>query len=70
MQHVQISTYVQTVLARPDPWENVSLFNVNIKALYALPIVVFGFNCHANVVSVFYELEHYPSRLISTLPAR
>eukprot|EP00878_Enallax_costatus_P011109 GHUV01011602.1.p1 GENE.GHUV01011602.1~~GHUV01011602.1.p1 ORF type:complete len:461 (+),score=81.03 GHUV01011602.1:314-1696(+) len=59
----------QTVLSRPDPWENVSLFNVNIKALYALPIVVFGFNCHANVVSVFYELEHYPSRLISTLPA-
>jgi hypothetical protein len=32
--------------------------------------VVFGFNCHANVVSVFYELEHYPDRIISRLPAR
>lgn len=34
------------------------------------PAVVFGFNCHANVVSVFYELEHYPDRIISRLPAR
>jgi hypothetical protein len=32
--------------------------------------VVFGFNCHANVVSVFYELEHYPDKIISRLPAR
>jgi hypothetical protein len=30
---------------------------------------VFGFNCHANVVAVFYELEHYPARIIGRLPA-
>ena len=29
-------------------------------ALFAVPIVVFGFNCHANVVSVFTELERHP----------
>lgn len=27
----------------------VDLFQFNLKALYAIPIVVFGFNCHANV---------------------
>lgn len=61
---------MQITLSRAEPWENVSLFHVDIKALYALPIVVFGFNCHANVVTVTYELEHYPSRLVSALPAR
>uniref|UniRef100_A0A383V4T9 Amino acid transporter transmembrane domain-containing protein n=1 Tax=Tetradesmus obliquus TaxID=3088 RepID=A0A383V4T9_TETOB len=59
----------QAVSARPDPWAGVTLFNTDIQALYSISIVVFGFNCHANVVSVFYELEHYPHRLISQLPA-
>eukprot|EP00775_Hariotina_reticulata_P008954 gene8954-9130_t len=59
----------QTVINRPDRWGNIQLFHFDIQALYAVSIVVFGFNCHANVVGVFYELEHYPHRLINTLPA-
>ena len=59
----------QTVFNRPDRWANIQLFHFDIQALYAISIVVFGFNCHANVVGVFYELEHYPHRLIHTLPA-
>lgn len=61
---------VQAVASRPDHFDGISLFNFDVKALYSISIVVFGFNCHANVVSVFYELEHYPSRLISRLPAK
>lgn len=26
---------------------------LRVQALFAIPIIVFGFNCHANVVSVF-----------------
>ncbi|KAF6257139.1 transmembrane amino acid transporter protein-domain-containing protein [Scenedesmus sp. NREL 46B-D3] len=59
----------QAITAKPDPWAGVTLLNTDIQALYAISIVVFGFNCHANVVSVFYELEHYPHRLITQLPA-
>jgi hypothetical protein len=43
---------LQAVSARPDPWAGVTLFNTDIQALYSISIVVFGFNCHANVVSV------------------
>lgn len=124
---------LQAITAKPDPWAGVTLLNTDIQALYAISIVVFGFNCHANVVSVrgrvyrkilllhrlllqhhrllnlsrpvmhsdvfaaiawaeqnscqlsglfslaavspvfllqvFYELEHYPHRLITQLPA-
>jgi sodium-coupled neutral amino acid transporter 7/8 len=49
---------------------DVRLFHFDLTALYSLSIVVFGFNCHANLVGVFYELEHYPHRLVSRLPAR
>ena len=31
----------------------VKLFNWSFEALFAIPIVVFGFNCHANVVTIF-----------------
>jgi len=27
----------------------VELFHFDLNALYAIPIIVFGFNCHANV---------------------
>eukprot|EP00878_Enallax_costatus_P031957 GHUV01035035.1.p1 GENE.GHUV01035035.1~~GHUV01035035.1.p1 ORF type:complete len:465 (+),score=99.11 GHUV01035035.1:975-2369(+) len=60
---------IQAVKSRPDPWSEITLFNVDVNALYAISIVVFGFNCHANVVSVFYELEHYPHPLLPGLPA-
>jgi hypothetical protein len=43
---------LQAVSARPDPWAGMKLFNTDIQALYSISIVVFGFNCHANVVSV------------------
>jgi amino acid permease len=61
---------LQAVAARDEHWADIKLFHFDIQALYAISIVVFGFNCHANVVSVFYELEHYPDRIISRLPAR
>ena len=32
-------------------WEGVELIKFDFGALFALPIVVFGFNCHANSVS-------------------
>lgn len=42
------------VHARPVEfrYEHVALFHWDIRALFAIPIVVFGFNCHANVVTV------------------
>eukprot|EP00879_Flechtneria_rotunda_P015774 GHRR01016496.1.p1 GENE.GHRR01016496.1~~GHRR01016496.1.p1 ORF type:complete len:334 (+),score=80.43 GHRR01016496.1:326-1327(+) len=61
---------VQAVASQPGPLSDVHLFNFKFKALYAISIVVFGFNCHSNVVTVFYELEHYPHRLITRLPSR
>jgi amino acid permease len=36
---------------RKSPWEGVELIKFDFGALFALPIVVFGFNCHANSVS-------------------
>jgi hypothetical protein len=60
---------VKAVAARPDHWAGVALWHTDVRSLYAISIVVFGFNCHANVVSVFAELADYPHRLISRLPA-
>ena len=33
-------------------WDDAQLINFNLQALSAVPIVVFGFNCHANVVTI------------------
>ncbi len=33
--------------------QDVALFRWEFDALFAIPIVVFGFNCHANVVTIF-----------------
>ena len=42
-------------------WDGVTRgLRADYGALFAVPIVVFGFNCHANVVSVFTELERHP----------
>lgn len=60
----------QAASTRPSFWDGVTLFNLDMGALYSVSIVVFGFNCHANVVGVFWELEHYPNKLIPQLPAR
>ncbi len=43
--------YMQMVDRWPDPLQGVDLVRWDMSALYALPIVVFGFNCHANVSS-------------------
>ncbi len=42
---------LQAVKLREDPWEGVDLIRFDYGALFAVPIVVFGFNCHANAVS-------------------
>ena len=45
--------HVQIVHHKPDPWDEVHLVVWKFDALFAIPIIVFGFNCHANVVSIF-----------------
>lgn len=49
---------VSVVKARPEPFEGINLSFTNLQSyLFAIPIVVFGFNCHANVVVVMHEME-------------
>ena len=43
----------QIFRAKEEPWAEVRLFIFDFHALFAIPIIVFGFNCHANVVTVF-----------------
>lgn len=38
---------------RSHPFEAIALFHWDVGALFAIPIIVFGFNCHANVVTIF-----------------
>ena len=33
-------------------WDDAAMFKFDLQALSAIPIVVFGFNCHANVVTI------------------
>lgn len=47
----------QVALEREHLLEGVSLFRFDRLTLHAIPIVVFGFNCHSTVVSVYSELE-------------
>ena len=41
------------IAAERRDFSDVKLFNWSFDALFAIPIVVFGFNCHANVVTIF-----------------
>ena len=41
------------IAAERGDFSDVKLFNWSFDALFAIPIVVFGFNCHANVVTIF-----------------
>ena len=41
------------IAAERGDFGDVKLFNWSFDALFAIPIVVFGFNCHANVVTIF-----------------
>lgn len=45
---------MQIVAARPRGhyFDDVALVHANFHALFAIPIVVFGFNCHTNVVTI------------------
>jgi hypothetical protein len=51
----------EIVVERGD-FSDVQLFVWRFDALFAIPIVVFGFNCHANVVTIFtcagYQAPH------------
>lgn len=38
---------------REAPFGEILLFRWDFGALFAIPIIVFGFNCHANVVTIF-----------------
>lgn len=58
----------EIVADRQPHFAGVKLFELNYGMLFAIPIVVFGFNCHPNVVSIFSELQEYPHRIISALP--
>ncbi|EIE22920.1 hypothetical protein COCSUDRAFT_47742 [Coccomyxa subellipsoidea C-169] len=58
----------EIVMERED-LSDVKLFRWTFDALFAVPIVVFGFNCHANVVTIFTELDKKPALLIGALPA-
>ena len=43
----------QITAQRGAPFEDIALFRWDFGALFAIPIIVFGFNCHANVVTIF-----------------
>ena len=47
-----VARSAQMVTERGD-WADIALFHWDYQALFAIPIVVFGFNCHANVVTIF-----------------
>lgn len=39
----------QVFADRSDPWEGVVLFNCKPAFLNAIPLMVFGYQCHTNV---------------------
>lgn len=48
---------LQIFLAAAEPWDHVSAWNTSFQFFDALPILVFGFQCHCQVVTVFEELD-------------
>ncbi|KAG2500250.1 hypothetical protein HYH03_001828 [Edaphochlamys debaryana] len=58
----------QLAFERDDVWEGVELFSLNYHSLFAIPIVVFGFNCHSMIVSIFAELDPTPTIVVPALP--
>eukprot|EP00798_Chlamydomonas_sp_ICE-L_P023913 gene23913-9484_t len=51
----------------PDPFEGVVWLKCDVGVLYALPIIVFGFNCHTNVLNLWVELNN-ESDLVTCRP--
>ena len=52
---------LQLVALPGHSWAGLRAFNASPRALQALNIMVFGFQCHTAVLSVFHELEARPS---------
>jgi len=50
--------------------DGVDWIKLDFGALYALPIVVFGFNCHANAVPIFQELAEERSEQLFPITIR
>ena len=46
---------------REERFEDIALFHWDVGALFAIPIIVFGFNCHANVVTIFRSASCFPA---------
>lgn len=63
-------TYPMQVSSTRQPHiPHVQLFKFDFGVLYAVPIIVFGFSCHANVVAIFSELSNNANPVImSALP--
>lgn len=51
---------VQIVKVDPSHWGQMSPFSPSWEFLAALPIFVFGFQCHTNVIAVFDEMDDDP----------
>ncbi|KAI3436527.1 hypothetical protein D9Q98_005944 [Chlorella vulgaris] len=51
---------VQIVLAPDYSWASVRAFNPSPSFLSALPLIIFAFHCHTNLVSIWDELEDRP----------
>ncbi|KDD73837.1 transmembrane amino acid transporter protein, partial [Helicosporidium sp. ATCC 50920] len=59
---VGLITYrnVEIASRSPDPWEDLVAWNWSMDFFSALPIVIFGMQCHCQVITVFRELEAEP----------
>lgn len=52
---------VKVVGERENPFIGIDLYFTDLRStFYAIPVIVFGFNCHANVTVVMHELEMGP----------
>eukprot|EP00798_Chlamydomonas_sp_ICE-L_P004856 gene4856-34615_t len=49
---------------QPDPLDGIVWLKWDIGVLYALPIIVFGFNCHTNIITIFQELKDEPDSIL------
>lgn len=51
---------LEIITHEPDPWDQVQALNWSLDFLAAVPIVIFGMQCHCQVITVFHELEDRP----------
>lgn len=60
---------VGAIEAEASPWAEVRPFNLSLDCLAAIPIIIFGMQCHCQVITVFNELTDHPRVLTTVLPA-